>query len=77
MFMMLLNGIFYLSYPLKLACSLLFAIPKRGNLKVLSNFRGIQMLSTNGILYDRILTKRINRWLNVNDEQTGSAPFDY
>ena len=53
----LLNGIFYLSYPLKLACSLIFAIPKRGNLKVPSDFRGIQMLSTICILYDRILTK--------------------
>ena len=29
------------------------------------------MLSTIGILYDLILTKRLNRWLNVNDEQTG------
>ena len=56
---------------MKLACPLLFAIPKRGSLKIPSNFRGIQMLSTIGVLCDRILTKRIDRWLNVNDEKTG------
>ena len=58
MFIMLFNCIFCSHYPMKLACSLLFATPERGNLKIPSTFRGIQMLSTIGVLYDRILTKR-------------------
>ena len=56
MFIMLFNCIFYSHYPIKLACSLLFALPKRGNLTIPNNFRGIQMLSTIGVLYDRILS---------------------
>ena len=51
------NCIFYIHYPLKLACSMLFTIPIKGNLKLLYNFRGIQMLTSIGVLYDRILTK--------------------
>ena len=71
LFLMLFNCIFYLYYPLSLACSLLFTIPKKGNLKLPSNFRGIQMLKTLGVLYDRTLSRRLDRWLNVHDEQTG------
>ena len=71
LFLMLLNCIFYLYYPLSLACSLLFTIPKKGNLKLPSNFRGIQMLKTLGVLYDRILSRHLDLWLNVHDEQTG------
>ena len=63
--------VFFVYYPLKLACSLLFTIPKKGNLKLPSNFRSIQMLPTLGVLYDRILTKRLDRWLNVHDKQSG------
>ena len=58
LFLMLFNCIFYLYYPLSLACSLLFTIPKKGNLKLPSNFRGIQMLKTLG---DRTLSRRLDR----------------
>ena len=38
-----LNILFYVSYPIQLATSLLFALPKKGDMKLLSNLRGIQM----------------------------------
>ena len=69
---LLFNFIFYICYPLKSACSLLFTIPQKGNLKLPSNFRGIQMLPTLGVLYDRVLSRRLDRWIGVHDEQTGS-----
>ena len=70
-FVLLFNFIFYVAYPVKLACSLLFPIPKKGSLKKSSNFRGIQMLPTIGALYDRVITRRLDRWLCIHDEQTG------
>ena len=68
---LILNAIFYGCYPIKLACSLLFSIPKKGNLHLPKNFRGIQMLPTLGVLYDRILYGRLEKWLNIHNEQTG------
>ena len=58
---LLFNCIFYIYYPLKLACSLLFTIPKKGNLKLPCNFRGIQMLPTLAVLYDRVISRRLDR----------------
>ena len=55
--LLLFNMIFYITYPVNLACSLLITIPKTGNLKLPKNFRGIQMLPALGVLYDRIITK--------------------
>ena len=69
--LLLLNVIFYCYYPIKLACSLLFSIPKKGNLRLPKNFRGIQMLPTLGVIYDRILYARLEKWMNIHDEQTG------
>ena len=69
--LLLLNTIFYCYYPIKLACSLLFSIPKKGNLCLPQNFRGIQMLPMLGVLYDRILYGRLEKWLNIHEEQTG------
>ena len=57
MLILLFNCLFYLTYPIKLACSLLITIPKLGDLKLPSNFRGIQMLPAIGVLYDRIINK--------------------
>ena len=65
------NCMFHLIHPFKLACSLLFAIPKKGNLRLPINFRGIQMLPTLGVLYDRVLSRRLYRWIGVHSEQTG------
>lgn len=39
---LLFNMIFYIRYPINLACSLLNSIPKSGNLLLPQNFRGIQ-----------------------------------
>ena len=69
--LMLFNYMFYLWYPLELACSLLITIPIKGNLRLPGNYRGIQMLPSLGVLYDRILSKRLDRWLNVHEEQSG------
>ena len=62
---------FCVTYPIKLACSLLITIPKSGNLKLSKNFRGMQMLPALGVLYDRIISNRLEKWIYVHDEQTG------
>ena len=62
---------FYTLYPLKLACSLLFALSKKINLKLPVNFRGIQMLPALGVLYDRIIYNRLERWANIHEEHSG------
>ena len=68
--LLLLNLMSYVSYPASLAVSLLVALPKKGNLRLACNFRGIQMLRALGALYDRIIAIRLNRWLGVSDEQS-------
>ena len=52
---------------MKLACLLLFL----NNLKLPSNFRGIQMLSSISALYERVITRRLDQWITIHDEQTG------
>ena len=42
------NIMFYITYPISLAKSLLKAIPKKGNLMLSKNYRGIQMLTALG-----------------------------
>ena len=59
-----LNTLFYVAYPIKLATSLLFAIPKKGDKKLVSNLRGIQMQPLLAILYDRIIASRLVTWSN-------------
>ena len=68
--LLLLNAIFYVAYPLKLALSILYAIPKKGNLLLSSNYRGIQVQPLLGLLYDRILANRLIEWAKISDEQT-------
>ena len=62
---MLLNIIFYTLYPTNIAISLYTAIPKKGNSKF--SYRGIQMLPTLGVLFDRILANRLSKWAGVGD----------
>ena len=38
----ILNILFYVKYPVSLACSLLSIIPKKGDLMLPKNYRGIQ-----------------------------------
>lgn len=68
----LINFIFYVNYPKILANSLMFLIPKKGNLLLPQNYRGIQMIKTIGVLYDRILYNRLRLWLGgiIHDAQT-------
>ena len=68
--LLMLNIMFFISYPPKLAMSLLSAIPKKGNLSLPKNFRGIQMLPALGVLFDRIIYNRLNAWIGVHDEQS-------
>ena len=66
----LLNVIFFFCYPMKLCLSLLHAIPKKGNLRLVTNFRGIQMQPLLGLLYDRIIALRLIAWAKINSEQS-------
>ena len=57
--LIIMNILFYITYPPKLALSILNALPKKGNLSLAKNYRGIQMLQAFGVLFDRIITNRI------------------
>ena len=68
--LILLNMMFYVQYPVRLAISLLAAIPKKGNSTLPQNYRGIQMLPAIGAIFDRIITQRLNLWIGVSDVQS-------
>ena len=68
--LLLLNALFYVAYPARLAVSLLIAIPKKGNLMLAKNYRGIQMLRAIAVLFDRVIANRLDSWIGVNDEQS-------
>ena len=68
--LLLLNILFYVAYPVNLAVSLLAALPKKGDLSLPKNYRGIQMIKALAVLFDRVITKRIESWIGVSDEQT-------
>ena len=53
-----------------MAPSLLFTIPKKGNLTLPQNWRGIQICEYFNSWYDRILSNRIRRWMSVDEFQT-------
>ena len=60
------NIMFYVAYPVSLAKSLLSALPKKGNLSLPVNYRGIQMLAALSALYDRIMSIRLRDWCGVH-----------
>ena len=66
----IMNAIFYVKYPISLAFSLLSLIPKKGNLMLPKNFRGIQMMKSFAVLFDRIITNRLKSWLTFSVDQT-------
>ena len=66
----MMNAVFIIKYPVSLAYSLLSLIPKKGNLMLPKNFRGIQMMKTLACLYDRIITIRLKPWLKFHIDQT-------
>ena len=61
--LIIMNIFFYITFPVKLALSLLTAIPKKGNLSLPKNYRGIQMLKSMAALYDRIITNCLEQWI--------------
>ena len=67
---LLLNIMFFICYPARLSVSLLNAIPKKGNLSLPNNFRGVQLLPAMADLYDRIINYRLLLWIGVDDEQS-------
>ena len=68
--LLLFNIMFFVSYPVTLATSLLCALPKKGNLALPANYRGIQMLPALSALYDRIITLRLQVWSLVSYVQS-------
>ena len=68
--LLLFNIMFFVEYPVTLAKSLLIALPKKGNLLLAMNYRGIQMLAALGALYDRIIANRLSIWAIVSHLQS-------
>ena len=64
------NLVFYVSYPIKFGMSILATIPKKGNLKLLTNYRGIHMQNLLSLVYDRIIANRLLLWARIHPEQT-------
>ena len=67
---LLFNIIFFAIETIAWAPSLLFTIPKKGNLTLPQNWRGIQICEYFNSWYDRILSNRIRRWMSVDEFQT-------
>ena len=70
MLILLLNFMLYIKYPIHLALSILCVIPKKGNLKMPKNFRGIQMMRAVACLFDRVIARRLCAWMNIEAEQS-------
>ena len=71
--LLIMNTLFYVTYPANLAVSLLTAIPKKGDLSLATNYRGIQMLRALAVLYDRVIANRLTSWLTVRIRDIQSA----
>ena len=71
--LLILNILFYVTYPVDLAVSLLTAIPKKGDLSLATNYRGIQMLRALAVLYDRVIANRLTSWLTERIHDIQSA----
>ena len=50
--------------------SILPTIPKKGNLKLLPNYRGIHMQNLLSLLYDRIIANMLMIWAKIHPEQS-------
>ena len=64
--LVLFNLIFFAVDIVKWAPSMLFTVPKKGNLKLITNWRGIQLSEYFNAWYDRILSNRIKMWMCVD-----------
>ena len=68
---LLFNTIFFTTNAIvNWAPSVLFIIPKKGNLRLITNWRGIQMSEFLNAWYDRILGNRLKSWMKVDEFQT-------
>ena len=65
-----MNCVFFTSKTIMWAASMLFTLPKKGDLTMLKNWRGIQMGEYINSWYDRILCNRIKLWMNIDEFQT-------
>ena len=66
-----MNMVFFVSSEMiKWVSSMLFAIPKKGILKLTKNWRGIQMGEYINSWYDRILCNRIKLWMSIDEFQS-------
>ena len=74
--LLLLNIMFFICYPARLSVALLNAIPKKGNLSLPTNFRGIQLLPAMAVLYDRVISYRLLLWIGVDNEQSAFQKVD-
>ena len=68
---LLMNTLFFVAFPISLIVSLLFTIPKKGNLSLPKNYRGIQMMKAFSILFDRIINNRLTKWIKLHYVQSG------
>ena len=68
--LVLFNLIFYMSYPMRFGLSVLSTIPKKGNLRLMTNYRGIHVQNMMSMLYDRIIANRLLLWARIRPEQT-------
>ena len=68
--LLILNFMLYIKYPLHLALSILCVIPKKGNLLLPKNFRGMQMMRAIACLFDRVIAKRLYAWMKIEAEQS-------
>ena len=66
----ILNFLLFVKYPIHLALSILCVIPKKGNLRMPKNFRGIQMMRAIACLFDRIVARRLYVWMKIEPEQS-------
>lgn len=66
----LMNLLFGVFHPITLGLSILCALPKKGNLSLPRNYRGIQMMPLLAVWYDRIIANRLTRWISISYEQT-------
>ena len=71
--LLILNILFFVTYPANLAVSLLSAIPKKGDLSLFTNYRGIQMLRALAVLYDRVIANRLTSWMTTRIHDIQSA----
>ena len=68
--LLLMNTLFFVAFPISLIISLLFTIPKKGNLSLPKNYRGIQMMKAFSILFDRIINNRLTKWIKLHYVQS-------